>query len=83
MGQVVGQACPPTRPGRAGARSPSGWDSKPPIAPSPGFDVTEMGTEKRLALWVVRRPEDVEPLATLGSRSHSHPGSTPRPLRRS
>jgi formamidopyrimidine-DNA glycosylase len=36
------------------------------FAPSPGFDVTEMGTEKRLALWVVHRPEDVEPLATLG-----------------
>jgi formamidopyrimidine-DNA glycosylase len=36
------------------------------FAPSPGFDVTEMGTEKRLALWVVHRPEDVEPLASLG-----------------
>jgi formamidopyrimidine-DNA glycosylase len=36
------------------------------FAPSPGFDVTEMGTEKRLALWVVHRPEDVEPLAALG-----------------
>jgi formamidopyrimidine-DNA glycosylase len=36
------------------------------FAPSAGFDVTEMGTEKRLALWVVRRPEDVEPLASLG-----------------
>ena len=31
-----------------------------------GFDVTEMGTEKRLALWVVRDPEEVEGLATLG-----------------
>jgi formamidopyrimidine-DNA glycosylase len=38
----------------------------PDLAPSPGFDVTEMGTEKRLALWVVHQPEDVEPLATLG-----------------
>jgi len=36
------------------------------FAPSAGFDVTEMGTEKRLALWVVHRPEDVEPLASLG-----------------
>jgi formamidopyrimidine-DNA glycosylase len=36
------------------------------FAPSPGFDVTEMGTEKRLALWVVHRPEEVEPLAALG-----------------
>ena len=31
-----------------------------------GFDTTEMGTEKRLALWVVRDPEDVAPLAALG-----------------
>ncbi len=31
-----------------------------------GFDVTEMGTEKRLALWVVTSPEEVGPLAELG-----------------
>jgi formamidopyrimidine-DNA glycosylase len=31
-----------------------------------GLDVTEMGTEKRLALWVVRALEDVAPLAGLG-----------------
>jgi formamidopyrimidine-DNA glycosylase len=31
-----------------------------------GFDVTEMGTEKRLALWVVGSPDEVEPLAALG-----------------
>ncbi len=31
-----------------------------------GFDVTEMGTEKRLALWVVGDPDDVEAVATLG-----------------
>jgi formamidopyrimidine-DNA glycosylase len=31
-----------------------------------GFDVTEMGKEKRLALWVVRSPEEVGPLAELG-----------------
>jgi formamidopyrimidine-DNA glycosylase len=31
-----------------------------------GFDITEMGHEKRLAMWVVRSPEDVEPLAALG-----------------
>jgi len=31
-----------------------------------GFDVTEMGREKRLALWVVRSPEEVGPLAGLG-----------------
>ena len=31
-----------------------------------GFDVTEAGTEKRLALYVVRAPEDVEGVARLG-----------------
>jgi formamidopyrimidine-DNA glycosylase len=31
-----------------------------------GFDVTEMGTEKRVALWVVGAPEEVGPLAALG-----------------
>jgi formamidopyrimidine-DNA glycosylase len=31
-----------------------------------GFDVTEMGTEKRLSLWVTRSPEEVEPVAALG-----------------
>jgi formamidopyrimidine-DNA glycosylase len=31
-----------------------------------GVDITEMGTEKRLALWVVREPTDVEGVATLG-----------------
>jgi formamidopyrimidine-DNA glycosylase len=32
-----------------------------------GFDIFEMGTEKRLALWVVRRLADVPPLADLGT----------------
>jgi formamidopyrimidine-DNA glycosylase len=31
-----------------------------------GFDVTEMGTEKRLALWVVNSLDEVEGIATLG-----------------
>jgi formamidopyrimidine-DNA glycosylase len=31
-----------------------------------GFDVTEQGTEKRLAIWVVRAIEDVEGVARLG-----------------
>ncbi len=31
-----------------------------------GFDITEMGTEKRVALWVVLSPDDVEPVASLG-----------------
>ena len=31
-----------------------------------GFDITEQGTEKRLALWLVRDPHDVAQVATLG-----------------
>ncbi|HVE46840.1 MAG TPA: DNA-formamidopyrimidine glycosylase family protein [Acidimicrobiales bacterium] len=31
-----------------------------------GFDVTEAGTEKRLAAWVARAPEDVEAISRLG-----------------
>ncbi len=31
-----------------------------------GFDATEAGTEKRLAAWVVRDPEEIEPVARLG-----------------
>lgn len=34
--------------------------------PGEGFDVTEAGTQKRLAAWVVREPRDVERIATLG-----------------
>jgi formamidopyrimidine-DNA glycosylase len=31
-----------------------------------GFDVTEMGTEKRLAVWAVGSPDEIEGVATLG-----------------
>jgi len=31
-----------------------------------GFDLTEAGTEKRLSVWIVRRPEDVPQIASLG-----------------
>ena len=31
-----------------------------------GFDVTEMGKEKRLAIWVVDDPDRIENVATLG-----------------
>jgi len=36
------------------------------LAGGGGFEVTEAGTEKRLALWVVGSPEEVEPLSRLG-----------------
>jgi formamidopyrimidine-DNA glycosylase len=48
------------RPGRGPLALRVGLDS------SSGFDVTEMGSEKRLALWVVTTPDDVEGVATLG-----------------
>jgi formamidopyrimidine-DNA glycosylase len=31
-----------------------------------GIDVTEAGTEKRLSVWVVREPDDIEHVVTLG-----------------
>jgi formamidopyrimidine-DNA glycosylase len=36
------------------------------LAGGAGFDVTEQGTEKRLALWLVREPVEVEGVARLG-----------------
>jgi formamidopyrimidine-DNA glycosylase len=55
------------KPAPAGARKGKG-----PIAMriefegSVGFDVTEMGTQKRLAIWVVKNPKEIDGLATLG-----------------
>lgn len=34
--------------------------------PGEGFDVTEAGTQKRLAVWIVRKPDDVDRIAGLG-----------------
>ena len=34
--------------------------------PGEGFDVTEAGTQKRLAVWIVRDPAEVERIRTLG-----------------
>ena len=61
MDPVEGQASRPTGPVPVAAPSPCAWGSS-----GSGFDVTEMGTEKRLALWVVGDPEEVEGVATLG-----------------
>ena len=36
------------------------------LATGSGFDLTEAGTKKSLALWVVRSPTDVERIGTLG-----------------
>ena len=50
----------PTRPGRG----PLALRVR--MSGGAGFEVTEMGTEKRLAVWVVRDPMDIEFVATLG-----------------
>ncbi len=51
--------------------APPGWQG--PIAlrvhcglPGEGFDVTEAGTQKRLAVWIVRNVADVDRIASLG-----------------
>jgi formamidopyrimidine-DNA glycosylase len=50
----------PARPGRGPLALRIGFDD------GSGFDVTEMGTEKRLALWVVSDPGEIEGVANLG-----------------
>jgi formamidopyrimidine-DNA glycosylase len=50
----------PLRPGRSPIALRMGLDD------GSGLDFTEMGHEKRLALWVVHSPGDVQPLAGLG-----------------
>lgn len=55
---------PPRGAVRLGSRGPLGL--RVSLDGERGFDVTEMGTEKRLAVWVVREPTDVEGISTLG-----------------
>lgn len=61
-------ALPATRPtpGRGPVALRLGLSADDEAARAPGLDVTERGTEKRLALWVVPELAAVEPLATLG-----------------
>ena len=47
-----------------------------------GLDLTEAGTKKGLAVYVVRDPQDVPGIAALGPDPFS-PGSTSKPWRRS
>ncbi len=63
-GWVTWWDTPPRRAVRLGGRGPLGLRIS--LDGGRGFDVTEMGTEKRLAVWVVRHPADVEGVATLG-----------------
>jgi formamidopyrimidine-DNA glycosylase len=50
----------PARPGRGPLALRVGFSD------GSGIDVTEMGTEKRLGIWVVRDPNEIESVATLG-----------------
>jgi len=54
----------PSTPVRPGRKGPLALRLGP--ADGSGFDITEAGTEKRLALWVVASPEEVEGVARLG-----------------
>jgi formamidopyrimidine-DNA glycosylase len=51
-------------PGRPGKKGPLAL--RVGLDDGSGFDVTEAGTEKRLALWVVTSPDQVDSLAALG-----------------
>ncbi len=52
--------------GSGPARSKARWRCGSALSDGGGFDVTEQGTEKRLALWVVADLADVEGVARLG-----------------
>jgi formamidopyrimidine-DNA glycosylase len=55
----------PIRPGKSPIALRVRLDD-PDLAGDPGFDLTEAGTQKRLAVYVVRDPRDVPGIATLG-----------------
>ena len=62
LDQVVDDVRADSRSSRARRR----WRCGCVLDDGAGFDVTETGTEKRLAVWVVRDPNDIEYVATLG-----------------
>ena len=55
----------PVRPGKSPIALRVRLDD-PGLPGDPGFDLTEAGTQKRLAVYVVRSPRDVPGIATLG-----------------
>jgi len=54
----------PTAPVKPSGKSPLALRMR--FTDGSGFDVTEAGTEKRLAIWMARDPDDVDMVATLG-----------------
>jgi formamidopyrimidine-DNA glycosylase len=55
---------PPRAPVRLGGRGPLAL--RLGLQGGHGFDATEMGTEKRLAIWAVHDPAEIDGVATLG-----------------
>lgn len=55
----------PVRPGKSPLALRVGLDD-PDAEGSPGFDLTEAGTQKRLAVYVVRSPQEIPGVASLG-----------------
>src|ERR671939_366566 len=55
----------PVRPGKSPIALRVRLDG-PDLPADPGFDLTEAGTQKRLAVYVVRDPQEVPGIATLG-----------------
>ena len=55
----------PVRPGKSPLALRVALDD-PDVEGRPGFDLTEQGTQKRLAVYVVRDPQQVPGIATLG-----------------
>jgi formamidopyrimidine-DNA glycosylase len=58
-------ASTPIRPGKSPIALRVRLDD-PDLPGDPGFDLTEAGTQKRLAVYIVRDPQDVPGIATLG-----------------
>jgi formamidopyrimidine-DNA glycosylase len=56
----------PVRPGKSPLALRVRLDDPDVADGQPGFDLTEAGTQKRLAVYVVRKPEDVPGIASLG-----------------
>ncbi|WP_125775210.1 Fpg/Nei family DNA glycosylase [Antribacter gilvus] len=60
------QSAAPVRPGRSGPAKAPSLALRVRFDDGSGFDLTEAGTRKRLAVHVVRDPQDVPMIATLG-----------------
>lgn len=53
-------------PPRPGGKGPIALRVHCGLMPTEGFDVTEAGTQKRLAVWIVRAVDEIDKITTLG-----------------